>query len=577
MQVSNTVFILIAMVHALGSVIPSACASEIKRKLDHHMKKDSKKSKAHYDPIEEGILNPFLSMSLDLHSMSFDMSYPYPKGSKSGKGKGKGSGDIISKGKGSKKGSGSSKGSKKASKSGKKGTGKGMGKGHDTTHPDHPPAPTPTSSSVDDNSRPPSPIPPERPPTSSPGDIPGSTPAPTAPGAALQEVILPKYAIEYVLSESVMPMREDYLQVEEVTNTYFSDYMLQVFAEPTDNSLLEFTTTLVTSEFRFDEPVTITYESIAYFAEDFPASSLPSPETLEFLLQQSLEDPADYIDLLASLGEENAFSATVSVNFSAPTVNATSSDDDSSDTTTTRSSNPGTSPVVIAAGAVGAALLVFGVVAYRRRMAENDDDDNLIKKGSKAHGGATVAGETYSGETYDGATSVSPSSQSSPDEEHALINIDLDEAESTIDNISVSPAWEGSVSGTINHYESHEDDDCDGNNAGGQQTSKPRSYNQSSNPNTENSSFDDPLNAHGFSSGHDHNGGDHSQALSETGNEGRSATQRSVENFDVILGVTSDMSMTSHDDDEEIQSIQSARRPLSVAEIESMLNTSFLM
>lgn len=485
------------------------------------------------------------------------MSYP-SKGSKSVSSKGKGGGsDGVGKGKGSKKGpSDSTKVIKKASKSDKKGTGKGKGKG---SHPESPPAATP-SSSVDDNSRPPSPIPPERPPTGSPGSIPGSTPAPTSEGAALQEVVLSNYGIEYVLSESVMPMREDYLQVEEVTNNYFSDYMLQVFAEPTDNSLVEFKTTLVTSEFRFDEPVTITYESIAYFAEDFPASSLPSPETLQFLLQQSLEDPADYIDLLVGLGEENAFSTTVSVNFTAPTVNANSSD------TTTRSSGPsdsGASPAVIAAGAIGAALLVFGIVAYRRRTADNDDDD-MIKKGTKGHGGATVAGETYAGETYDGTMSDSPSRQSSPDEEHALMNIDLDEAESTMDNISVSPAWEGSVSGTINRFESHDDDECDGTNTDAQPD-----------PNAGNSSYDDRMNAHGFLNEHAKVGEDYSHAVSGSSKDGRGATQRSVENFDVYLGVTSDMSIDSHGDDEEIQSTQSARRPLSVAEIESMLNTSF--
>ena len=142
MHASNTVFFLMAMVHALGTVIPSVSATEIKRKLDSSKKKDSKKSKMQYDAIEEGILHPFLSMSLELPAMSFSMSYPPKKGSKKGGGKGKGSGpDDSGKGKGSKKGpTVSKKGSKKSSKSEKKGTGKGQ---------DIPPGTPAPSSSVD--------------------------------------------------------------------------------------------------------------------------------------------------------------------------------------------------------------------------------------------------------------------------------------------------------------------------------------------------------------------------------------------------------------------------------------------
>lgn len=147
MHVSNTVLFLIAMVHAIGTLIPSVCATEIKRKLEPSKKKGSKKSKAQHDPIEEGILDPFLSMSLDLLSMSFDMSYPPKKGSKKG----------SSKGKGSKKGpDGSAKGSKKGPKSEKKGNGKGKGKGNENgkgkgAHPEPPPAPTPSGSPGDDS------------------------------------------------------------------------------------------------------------------------------------------------------------------------------------------------------------------------------------------------------------------------------------------------------------------------------------------------------------------------------------------------------------------------------------------
>lgn len=256
----------------------------------------------------------------------------------------------------------------------------------------------------------------------------------------------------YTLGESLMPMREDYLEVEAVTNTYFNEYMLDVFEEPGVESLLQFRTTLYTSEFKFDEPVLIVFDSVAYFAEDFPADDLPSPQTLETLLQLSLEDPSGYLGLLAELGIENAFSTTTEVVFSNQAT-TTASEQDEADTNTNNegsgsasssheSDGAGTVPAAIAAGAVGASLLIAGIVIYSQRTA--DSDDLSFTKGNK-QGDATVAGETFTGESYDGAISeAAPSSnrQLSADEEDGMINVDLDETTQSSDLGSISPSWD---------------------------------------------------------------------------------------------------------------------------------------
>lgn len=365
-----------------------------------------------------------------------------------------------------------------------------------------------------------------------------------------------------------MPMREDYLEVEALTNKYFSDYMLEVFEEPSEDSLIEFRTTLVTSEFGFDEPVLITYDSVAYFAEDFPAASLPSPETLEDLLLLAFEDPTDYLDLLASLGEENAFSSTESVAFAAPAANNSTSSEPIMRSESPGSSDTGSSAAVIAAGAVGATLLVAGILLYRRRQAANDDD--FFTKKDKPRGGATVAGETYAGETFDGTISVSPSSQLLSDEEQGMVNVEIDETETVVDMSSVSPAWEGLNSTTPNAYESDDESDFEGSEDEDEKEEKLLPNKQDIHEGNLGSESDVVENTT-------------VSILSEENNNSSvpldqkvDTLPKSVEAFDAYLGPTiGSMSIDSQEIDEENESIQSERRSLSVAEIESMLNTSF--
>ena len=253
-------------------------------------------------------------------------------------------------------------------------------------------------------------------------------------------------------------MREDYLEVEALTNEYFNAYMLDIFEEPGVESLIQFRSTLHTSEFIFDEPVLIFYDSVAYFADDVPSESLPSAQTLQTLLELSLEDPSDYLDLLAQLGVENAFSSTTDVAF-ADGSDSTSPSNSTDDTTTIdrapseeptmdsseASGSNGASLFAIAASAIGASLLVAGVLAYRRRRSPYADDASFRKSGKSGNCGGTVAGETFTGESCDGlAARLAKSSIVSHEE--------CGEPSQSSDFSTFSPAWEG------NEHYGYEDD-----------------------------------------------------------------------------------------------------------------------
>lgn len=298
----------------------------------------------------------------------------------------------------------------------------------------------PVASTAATGSRPPYPTPAPTLPSSTSYPSPSSafTPYPVGPSvnqSQLQQVTMSEYAISYTLSQAVIPMRQDYIQLESATNDYFNSYIRSSFPGASQGSLVEFTTALQTSDYRYNQPIVVYYKSTAYFTENYPTSSLPTPSTLETLLQLSLKNPTVYLNSLKNLGPQNAFYFTQSVQFNS-TTNTTGTP------TSTSSGKSGASPATIAAGAVGAALLVAGVVIYRRRVSGSEEEYYMQKDLNKRSGGATVAGETFAGETYDGTVSVAPSSQiSSRDEEQGLATVDLNEAEDrtdhAVDNLSM--------------------------------------------------------------------------------------------------------------------------------------------
>lgn len=267
--------------------------------------------------------------------------------------------------------------------------------------------------------RPPSPIPP----VSIPSHSPLSTSTPGV-SSILQHVKVPQFALSYTLVDNLMPSRDDYLEIETVTATFFSEYVQEALAEITEVTLVQFITTLETSKFQSGQPVHLVFNSTASFSET--STSIPSPDALILLLQSAIVETTGYLHLLAALGSANAFSTTTQVEFSDPSV----ADIPVSQANRTKS------PAGIAAAAVGGTLLVTGFVLYRLAKADNEQVYYESKDLNNAgYGGSTIAGDTYSGETYDGT--ITPPHFLSEDEEEGRENTAIDQESTEYDSFSV--------------------------------------------------------------------------------------------------------------------------------------------
>jgi hypothetical protein len=158
---------------------------------------------------------------------------------------------------------------------------------------------------------------------------------------------------------------------------------------------------LLTPRKRPGEPaVHIQFNSTASFDEE--SINVPSADTLFTVLEESLEDPKSYIDLLKSqLSDLNPFSRTSNIVFTDP-----------KETSNTRSA---TGAFGIAGAGVAMILtltIVGGVVHCRKAKNSADCYDEYNESFSKHHisSDATVAGETFVSEIndsiYDGSISV---------------------------------------------------------------------------------------------------------------------------------------------------------------------------
>jgi hypothetical protein len=152
------------------------------------------------------------------------------------------------------------------------------------------------------------------------------------------------------------------------------------------------------------DPVQVQWESVAYFTDD--SIIIPTPEFLNTVLEQSLDDPQDYIDELSTLNSANPFSTTVDAFFTIPKTPPNSSTNDTPIRTSDSGSTASGIPGIVGAAAALTVVLV-GFVAYRHYQSRQEgSDDNNVKLNKKHRGDGTVAGETFTGETHDGSTSV---------------------------------------------------------------------------------------------------------------------------------------------------------------------------
>jgi hypothetical protein len=141
------------------------------------------------------------------------------------------------------------------------------------------------------------------------------------------------------------------------------------------------------------DPVQVQWESTAFFTSD--SVVIPTPDFLNGVLDESLEDPEEYIDSLDQLSSENPFSTTTDAMFATP------KDPPSSSSPSTTRNNASGMPGIIGAVA-GLTLLLAGFVLYRnrRKLDEHDSDANRNRcKGDKTVGGDTFMGDTHASST----------------------------------------------------------------------------------------------------------------------------------------------------------------------------------
>jgi hypothetical protein len=409
-----------------------------------------------------------------------------------------------------------------------------------------------------------------------------------------------------------MPMRDDYLAVGELTDTYFEGYMIGRYQSSSQADLVKFETTINMTFFMFGEPALIEYESTAYFSAS--SSVTPRQSVLDSVLMEALDQPEPYTDLLAGLGSGNPFSSTTFVEFKEPQTRVVSGKSTPSD------SNANTA--TFAAAAAGLTLLIAGAVLYRRNK-DDDTGDYFGEKDFGKNGGgdaATLAGDTYAGDTYDGSISMGRSTYLAGDEERGgMINVDLENSEEDYcDDSSIAPVWDDETSRAVEKApvidQSALDEKCSDKarrlekaNSSEEQTTGSRYLDNpilgldlrqtksadGISPENETSSIDTGLKGIkvGGQTQCDHSSSEematrNHESLPTSVDRTADDTEQepfSINDFDEFLERSSDASLTSpsgsfqdfEDSSSKRESEYSNNRPLSVAEIETLLESDF--
>lgn len=116
---------------------------------------------------------------------------------------------------------------------------------------------------------------------------------------------------------------------------------------------------------------------------------VPTPEFLNGVLGETLDDPQDYISALSLLPSSNPFSTTSDATFATPMDPPISSS-----TSTTRNSMIG-----IVGAAAGLSVILAAFVLYRSRLVRREKGSG-ISHNKHGKGDTTVAGDTVMGDTH---------------------------------------------------------------------------------------------------------------------------------------------------------------------------------
>lgn len=152
-------------------------------------------------------------------------------------------------------------------------------------------------------------------------------------------------------------------------------------------------------------PIQVQWQSTAYFTDD--SIIIPTAEQILNVLEQSLDEPEDYLDILSDLSSDNPFSTTTQAYFGTPRDPSSSP---SSDSTSSRDTAAGMSGIIGAAA--GLTVILVGFALYRNAKGRSGDataeDFEDTQKLNNCSGDATLAGDTYTDETHDDSASSYP-------------------------------------------------------------------------------------------------------------------------------------------------------------------------
>jgi hypothetical protein len=289
----------------------------------------------------------------------------------------------------------------------------------------------------------------------SPTETPGTAPSSSSSGPPDSIAVeLENFTLEFTVTLEAMPLREDLAELEATTDAYLDEYMKTRYEKATAIDLILFSTELVTSSYATGEPIPVEFKTTAYFSKD--SSDIPKDDVLQDVRDEAFLGDAlqDYIDLLNELAVGNVFQTTESVELSG------SSGSDNSKRASASLSTTG-----IVAGAVGLALLSAAFVLYKVRLEE--DDSVQEKAFNKPIGGdITIAGDTYTGaETCDASSFAESRRYRSSDEEEGLVAVDLGISREAYDDSSVVPVWNaddnGELAGLVHQKSETKEDEQD--------------------------------------------------------------------------------------------------------------------
>ncbi|KAL3921418.1 MAG: hypothetical protein SGILL_002757, partial [Bacillariaceae sp.] len=152
-------------------------------------------------------------------------------------------------------------------------------------------------------------------------------------------------------------------------------------------------------------PVQVQWQSTAYFTDD--SIIIPTADQILSVLQQSLDEPEDYLEVLSDLNPDNPFSTTMEAYFGTPRDPRSVDSSSESLNRSSRDTAAGMSGIIGAAA--GLTVVLVGFAVYQNSKGRNgdgaDNDFEDTQKLNSSVGDATVAGDTYTIDTHDGSSS----------------------------------------------------------------------------------------------------------------------------------------------------------------------------